>query len=463
MRLTIPESKIKLYKDGFTGHDKLSRESTGDKLSELVERIDDPLVIALDGAWGSGKSFFLKCWVGEHLKREENTTQTVYFDAFKYDYLDDPLVALTGAIADRFRTPEDQQQEESEKRTQNLKKTAWAVSKAAGRIGLSAVTFGATEILSDLGDEIASAEGEEAKAFLNKETGNEQAEHFWDAHRAKMAAMEAFRLALIELTEPETNDSEERPAKKLVIVVDELDRCRPDFALSLLEVIKHFFNVDGVHFILGVNLNELRNSVIARYGNKSDAQTYLQKFVTLTLRLPDKNTYLQPIPIWVEHFQKASAQMEFPDRAKPLLDTTEVILQSLRTDRSVSLRDAERVLTILATIPRLEEGFNAIYLPSLATMAVFKAFLPDAYYKFRDDENASFQYSDYFEKDKILSTHIGGRVELIWRAIQNYSALTTEEKTGIGQIDFMVGETLFKNLLAKVTQDLLETFQFYDT
>ncbi|WP_333848286.1 P-loop NTPase fold protein, partial [Phaeobacter italicus] len=69
MRLTVPEPKIDLYNDGFADHDQLDRKATGDKLSDLVERIDDPMVIALDGAWGSGKSFFLKCWVGEHLKR----------------------------------------------------------------------------------------------------------------------------------------------------------------------------------------------------------------------------------------------------------------------------------------------------------------------------------------------------------------------------------------------------------
>jgi predicted KAP-like P-loop ATPase len=56
------------------------------------------MVIALDGAWGSGKSFFLKCWVGAHKLENEGTATTVYFDALSYDYLDDPLVALTGAI-----------------------------------------------------------------------------------------------------------------------------------------------------------------------------------------------------------------------------------------------------------------------------------------------------------------------------------------------------------------------------
>ncbi|MES0826344.1 KAP family P-loop NTPase fold protein [Ruegeria sp. SCP11] len=286
MRLTIPDPKIELYEDGFAAYDKLSRKPTGDKLSELVKRIDDPLVIALDGAWGSGKSFFLKCWVGEHLKRDGTTTQTVYFDAFKHDFLDDPLVALTGAIADRFRKPEGKQHEQNQKLTQHLKKTAWAVSKAAGRIGLSAVTFGATEILSDLGDEIAQAVSDKAKAFLSKETGDKQAEQFWDAHQAKIAAMDAFRLALTELTEPKEENGNERPTKKLVIVVDELDRCRPDYALLLLETIKHFFNVDGVHFVLGVNLEQLQNSVKARYGSGTEAEAYLQKFYSLKLKLP---------------------------------------------------------------------------------------------------------------------------------------------------------------------------------
>ena len=78
--------------------------------------------------------------------------------------------------------------------------------------------------------------------------------------------MYAFRLTLEELTKPD----DAKPIK-LVIVVDELDRCRPDYALSLLEIIKHFFNVEGVHFVLGVNLSELQNIVRARYGRNIKA------------------------------------------------------------------------------------------------------------------------------------------------------------------------------------------------
>ncbi|MDQ7071869.1 MAG: P-loop NTPase fold protein [Rhodobacterales bacterium] len=88
LKLIVPEVEIDLYKDGFDGKDLLGRAETGKRLSQLVEKIDDPMVVALDGAWGSGKSHFLKMWVGAHTKEFEGTAKTVYFDAFKNDYLD---------------------------------------------------------------------------------------------------------------------------------------------------------------------------------------------------------------------------------------------------------------------------------------------------------------------------------------------------------------------------------------
>ena len=58
MRLALPEPSITLYDDGLEKHDKLDRQPLADRLSDLVENNDDPLVIALDGGWGSGKSLF---------------------------------------------------------------------------------------------------------------------------------------------------------------------------------------------------------------------------------------------------------------------------------------------------------------------------------------------------------------------------------------------------------------------
>ena len=139
MRLTVPEPNITRYKGGFAQHDQLNRKETGDKLSELVERIDDPLVIALDGAWGSGKTFFLKCWVGEHLQREGNSTQTVYFDAFQNDFLDDPLIALTAEIFDsRFHAPSPV----SDKIFTKIREAAPRVGRGLFRAGVAMATAG---------------------------------------------------------------------------------------------------------------------------------------------------------------------------------------------------------------------------------------------------------------------------------------------------------------------------------
>ncbi len=436
MRLTIPEPKIKLYEDGFDEHDKLSRKTTGDKLSELVERIDDPMVIALDGAWGSGKSFFLKCWVGEHLKREENTTQTVYFDAFKHDYLDDPLVALTGAIANRFRTSEDQQQEENEKRTQNLKKTAWAISKAAGRIGLSAVTFGATEILSDLGDEIAQSAGEEAKAFLSKEKGDKQADQFWGAHQAKIAAMDAFRLALADLTELKSeNGAEAKPTKKLVIVVDELDRCRPDYALSLLETTKHFFDVDGVHFVLGVNLTQLQNSVRARYGSGTEADAYLQKFYSLKFKLPNKIQYKQD---YIHYFNYASDQMQLP---RNVHTATLDLLERYVGSAPITPRTIQRILTVIALIPFRtiqDTPYEFLLLP-----AILKVCAPAIYEKMKKTELEL--------EDVLLVFRLEGKNLDNWIAALNATDDHNEVFAGTARL-------MPNNFLASIYEDYLEVF-----
>ncbi|WP_333694209.1 KAP family P-loop NTPase fold protein [Phaeobacter italicus] len=356
MRLNVPEPKIDLYNDGFADHDQLGRKATGDKLSDLVERIDDPMVIALDGAWGSGKSFFLKCWVGEHLKRKENTTQTVYFDAFEHDFLDDPLIALTGAIAERFESAESQEENQKTERSKKIKKAAWAVGKGALRIGASVATFGATEALSDMGDAVANAVGDEARTFLSSDIGNGEAEKFWTAHEARIAAMKAFRIALTELTEPVTEDQATRvdrlrvgnPTRKLVVVIDELDRCRPDYALSLLEIIKHFFNVPGVHFVLGVNLKELQNSVRARYGSGVDAAKYLQKFVSVEMPLRSTDTSGFEPSAYLKHFVSVTGKMKIAEH--PLNHLVRDYLEMANHHFPITLRDVEKMCALLAVI-----------------------------------------------------------------------------------------------------------------
>lgn len=411
MRLTVPEPKIDLYNDGFADHDQLDRKATGDKLSDLVERIDDPMVIALDGAWGSGKSFFLKCWVGEHLKRKGNTTQTVYFDAFGHDFLDDPLIALTGAIAERFERDKKLPLAERESRVQKLKKFGWVLGKSSAKIGVSVAGHYAKklvgeECLEEFGKDLekASQKGvataeDEVKTLIDSGKGSEASEVFWREQRAKIVAMSAFREVLTELTEPATKEQAEddpklqegTPTGKLVVVIDELDRCRPDYALSLLEIIKHFFNVPGVHFVLGCNMEALAWTIRSRYGENYDARRYLQRFVNLKLRLPQIfNPELTKHPI-ENYFFKTIEQMGLNE--SPYLPSLKSYISNMWYEQEFSMRDLHQLLGRLAitTPPDHLDNYDEAL---VAGLLILEAFAPDAISKVRMLEGKMQEVTD---------------------------------------------------------------------
>lgn len=325
MRLTLPEPDIEVGKTVFSDStDWLDRSLFGQSLTDLVDALESPTVIALDGPWGSGKSHFLKLWAGAHKKPFGGKAQIVYFDAFKEDFLDDPLVSLVAAMGERASS-------ENASHMAKVKRAAWKVAKPVFRLGAAFLTGGASE---------GAAAGVQAVAEqLSDEAGNalDAAEAFWHREDGKRAAMQEFIEALRELTRP---DAEGKPGSKLVIIVDELDRCRPDYALSLLETIKHFFAVDGVHFVLGVNLRELENSVRARYGAACDAETYLQKFITLRAALPEAQQDEETAGSTLQYFERVCAGLGLAPFIK---ENAQSWLKGWQKTRPLSLRQAERI------------------------------------------------------------------------------------------------------------------------
>ena len=233
MKFFPSEPRVDLYKEGFEANDILGRAAVGKDLSDLVERIEDPIVIALESGWGMGKTYFLKRWVGAHKLENNGKATTVYFDAFAHDYQTDPLPALVSALTDRC-------QHTDEGIVKKLKTAAFQFIKPVARIGLAAATVGASEaVVSTV--KAMSAEEEEPR--------------YWEQQEGRHAAMTDFRSALEGIVK--------ESGAGVVIVVDELDRCRPDYALEVLEVIKHFFAIKGVTFVLGTNLSALENTVKA--------------------------------------------------------------------------------------------------------------------------------------------------------------------------------------------------------
>lgn len=393
-RLSPPKPNIRLYKHGFSeAKDQLERVQTGIALSELVERIEDPMVIALDGGWGTGKSFFLQCWVGQHLKDEKHQAQTVYFDAFEHDFIDSPLASLMGVIAERL--------ERAENGPSFAKQTVQKIRAAAlplTRLALAVASYGATEAGNALFDAMTKQASKEL---------DQAAADFWARESGTRVAMEQFRKALIALTVP--TEGSDTP-RKLVIVVDELDRCRPDYALSLLEIIKHFFDVPHVHFVLGANMRELQNSVSARYGAGIDAALYLQKFVTLTMRLPEHLNGGRGRGIAERYFEQISLKMELE---KGLVNIVQEITSWIKEPNVISLRGFERLASVLAITPSVwcPNHFHARFDDELSRqflvlLIVVKTWFPDIFAKagngtlLMEDLHSVFEIGSYSEENR---------------------------------------------------------------
>ena len=310
------EQKIELYEEGFEAEDILQRKKTGKSLSNFLNSFEEPLVVAIDGKWGSGKTWFLQRWVGEHSKKNKDTSTVVYFDAFAHDYLSDPLPALVQALSDR--TAEDTIM-------QKLKETAFKLVKPLARVGLAAATSGASEI----GGAVINAIGQETERNLDE---------YWKREKGKHTAMKQFRTALESLADKEKG-------QKVIFVIDELDRCRPDYALEVLEVIKHFFSVPGVHFVLGVNLEALESMVRARYGGEIEANTYLQKFIQVTLNLPSEfgaiHQRSKDVSVYLDQLCN---EMKIPKLIADKLKS-QVKIVARAKDNTISLRHIKQIVT----------------------------------------------------------------------------------------------------------------------
>ncbi len=95
---------------------------------------------------------------------------------------------------------------------------------------------------------------------------------------------------------------------KVVVIVDELDRCKPTFAIQLPEVVKHLFNVKGLVFIFSLNIGKLQHCVKTVYGQGFDAIDYLGRFFDYVSILPKGNDK--------KLMEKYAKEYELPDSAE---------------------------------------------------------------------------------------------------------------------------------------------------
>lgn len=319
---------LEIEKDtGFGEHDLFGRKDFADRLTNLVKNIEDPTVFLLDAQWGDGKTTFLKQWAGE-LRTAD--IPVIEFDAFARDYQDDPFIALSAEIvaaAKEIGTWRDLRMQFVD-RASSLGKVFFSIA-AQKAVSKASLGFLSREDVKELGKALT----EDITPMLKSRL---------EAAAADAELLSSFREALEKLAKGMPTQE----GVPLVLIVDELDRCRPSFAVELIEKVKHVFSVSGVHFVLSAHLPQLAKIFQNTHGlgGEEQALIYLEKFYDVRIRFPnppsssdtDTKRYIEYL--W--------AELQLP--TDYVVTQIQQVLECVFQNRQVSLRTIEKIMTNIA-------------------------------------------------------------------------------------------------------------------
>lgn len=251
-------------------NDLFGREVLAIRLTDYIYRLREGCVIGIDAPWGEGKTWFGKNWEG-YLKK--NGFKTVYLDAFQHDYFEDPFLALSAEILSLL-----------EKENPDVaKKTRRYVLD----IGKVLFPIGSKVLVSSMVRWSFGSWGQKTIEEAISKASENFVENRLKKYEEEKKSVDNLKKELSELAL--------EGGKPIVFFVDELDRCKPPYAIKMLERIKHFFDIPNLVFVLMINRNQLERSVEGIYGLKeNETNEYLQKFVHFFLRLPKRKQLIPP-------------------------------------------------------------------------------------------------------------------------------------------------------------------------
>lgn len=262
--MVLKHNELIIPQDDPFANCKLNRKQYALILSNIIQTYKDGFVLAISGQWGAGKSTFVKMWK-QHL--ENNGYKTLYFNAWENDLLTDPTVAILGELKKLLNDND----EKTFKKILSIGATV--TKKVLPALGKAVIERCFDEkIFSNTIENTIAATTD----ILEKEI---------QEYSKKKKGVEDFKALLSEYTKVTS------PEKPIIFIIDELDRCRPTYAVEVLEKIKHFFSVNGIIFILSIDKEQLSNSIKGFYGSDCiNGNEYLRRFIDIEYKLPEPDT-----------------------------------------------------------------------------------------------------------------------------------------------------------------------------
>ncbi len=357
-----------IIENSFFPEDKLGRVRYATFLTKLLasqgfDQAREPsdqkrnYVLNLNAEWGAGKTYFLKRW-SEDIKEHY---PVVYVDAWKKDYSDDPLMTVISSIIEQLRKQAGKDKESPEFKAPRkliglLKAAAPGIGRALSKryIGIDPV-----EVMNadNESESLGTIEGEDGQSIDMSFAASEAVKYLLDEHEAKSLAIESLKTSVFEWVSAVTGLKEkELPA---FIFIDELDRCRPSYAVEMLETIKHIFDIDGVVFVVATDTEQLQHAVKAVYGEGFDAKIYLGRFFNsrYSLMAPNLDSFLEVhsdvAKFSGDYFREAKIDvLPFNEDAKITLKNISVILDAFKISARNAIQIADRIVATISNMPK---------------------------------------------------------------------------------------------------------------
>lgn len=257
-------------------NDQLERNNLADNLTLLIQSTTQPFVISIQSPAGWGKTTFIKMW-----KAQLETLGHIcfYFNAWENGFVDDPLIAFIGEI--NKTTLDKSLMGQFNAQVKKLQNFGGKIARRALPLTIQIATQGllgqdsirkTSDILFTSGSEIANFASEMAEEKIRQYEGDKN-------------GVQEFKNELKRFVKSLSAGSGRRTP--VVFFIDELDRCRPEFSMLLLERIKQVFSVEGIVFVIGTDRAQLEQSVKSVHGQEIDKDGYLRRFIDFSVSLPE--------------------------------------------------------------------------------------------------------------------------------------------------------------------------------
>jgi len=252
-------------------NDWLKRQDFANQLTNIIKNNSDhSFVIGLSAQWGEGKTTFVKMWQ----KQMENAgINCIYFDAFEYDYMENVFLSIAIEIYNFAKKESCALSSEYLEESKNVFSHLQSIKMNTPPIVFESKPLDKPDV--NTSNKVSDDIEDNLNYLLN---------NAFDQAINHKEVFTRFKKSLSTLAS--SASSEGLP---LVIIIDELDRCKPNYAVEVLEKIKHLFLVENVVFVLSMHHEQLEESIKKVYGSNLDAHTYLQKFIDYPTRLPKTN------------------------------------------------------------------------------------------------------------------------------------------------------------------------------